>query len=226
MAGSRPPISAEFDSAALRCRLDAGLAAMGADIDAALDDAGRDRLIAFLALLVRWNRAYNLTAVRDPVEMVPRHLLDSLAVVPFLIDGSLLDVGTGAGLPGVPIAIARTDLAVTLLDANAKKLRFVRQAVAELGLANVEVVQARMQEYQPGRAFDMVISRAVSSLEELYRQSRHLLAPRGRMLFMKGALPEEEMAAFAPGRETLHIQCLDIPGLDAERHLLWLDKQG
>jgi len=147
-------------------------------------------------------------------------------VVPFLIEGSLLDVGTGAGLPGLPIAIARPDLAVTLLDANAKKLRFVRQAAAELRLGNVEVVQARMQEYQPGRAFDMVISRAVSSLEELYRQSRHLLAPRGRMLFMKGALPEEEMAAFAPGRETLHIERLDIPGLDAERHLLWLDKQG
>ena len=100
------------------------------------------------------------------------------------------------------------------------------KAVAELGLGNVQAVQARMQEYQPGRAFDMVISRAVSSLEELYRQSRHLLAPRGRMLFMKGALPEEEMAAFAPGSETLHIERLDVPGLDAERHLLWLDKQG
>ncbi|MFZ0469463.1 MAG: 16S rRNA (guanine(527)-N(7))-methyltransferase RsmG, partial [Thiogranum sp.] len=184
------------------------------------------QLADYVGLLAKWSKVYNLTAVRQPQQMVTRHVLDSLAVVPFLIDGSLLDVGTGAGLPGVPIAIARPDLAVTLLDANAKKLRFVRQAVAELGLANVEVVQARMQEYQPGRAFDMVISRAVSSLEELYRQSRHLLAPRGRMLFMKGALPEEELAAFASGREMLHIERLDIPGLDAERHLLWLDKQG
>ena len=189
-------------------------------------DAALAQLADYVGLLAKWSKVYNLTAVRQPQQMVTRHLLDSLAVVPFLIEGSLLDVGTGAGLPGVPIAIARPDLAVTLLDANAKKLRFVRQAVAELRLGNVEVVQARMQEYQPGRAFDMVISRAVSSLEELYRQSRHLLAPRGRMLFMKGALPEEEMAAFAPGRETLHIERLDIPGLDAERHLLWLDKQG
>jgi 16S rRNA (guanine527-N7)-methyltransferase len=192
----------------------------------AVSTAALAQLADYVGLLAKWSKVYNLTAVRQPQRMVTRHLLDSLAVVPFLIEGSLLDVGTGAGLPGVPIAIARPDLAVTLLDANAKKLRFVRQAVAELRLGNVEVVQARMQEYQPGRAFDMVISRAVSSLEELYRQSRHLLAPRGRMLFMKGALPEEEMAAFAPGRETLHIERLDIPGLDAERHLLWLDKQG
>jgi 16S rRNA (guanine527-N7)-methyltransferase len=192
----------------------------------AVSTAALAQLADYVGLLAKWSKVYNLTAVRQPQQMVTRHLLDSLAVVPFLIEGSLLDVGTGAGLPGVPIAIARPDLAVTLLDANAKKLRFVRQAVAELRLGNVEVVQARMQEYQPGRAFDMVISRAVSSLEELYRQSRHLLAPRGRMLFMKGALPEEEMAAFAPGRETLHIERLDIPGLDAERHLLWLDKQG
>jgi 16S rRNA (guanine527-N7)-methyltransferase len=192
----------------------------------AVSTAALAQLTDYVGLLAKWSKVYNLTAVRQPQRMVTRHLLDSLAVVPFLIEGSLLDVGTGAGLPGVPIAIARPDLAVTLLDANAKKLRFVRQAVAELRLGNVEVVQARMQEYQPGRAFDMVISRAVSSLEELYRQSRHLLAPRGRMLFMKGALPEEEMAAFAPGRETLHIERLDVPGLDAERHLLWLDKQG
>jgi len=202
------------------------IAAGCSSLQLALSAAALAQLADYVGLLAKWSRVYNLTAVRQPQQMVTRHVLDSLAVVPFLIEGSLLDVGTGAGLPGVPIAIARPDLAVTLLDANAKKLRFVRQAVAELRLGNVEVVQARMQEYQPGRAFDMVISRAVSGLEELYRQSRHLLAPRGRMLFMKGALPDEEMAAFAPGRETLHIERLDIPGLDAERHLLWLDKQG
>ena len=190
----------------------------GADVVSQLAD--------FVRLLAKWTRVYNLTAVRTPQEMVIRHVLDSLAVVPYLTQGRLLDVGTGAGLPGLPIAIACPGLAVTLLDANAKKLRFVRQAVAELGLGNVEVVQARMQEYQPARAFDMVISRAVSSLDELYRQTRHLLVPGGRMLFMKGAPPLEEMTAFAPGREALHIERLEIPGLDAERHLLWLDKQG
>jgi 16S rRNA (guanine527-N7)-methyltransferase len=213
-------------AAALSEDLQGQIAAGCRSLQLAVSTAALAQLADYVGLLAKWSKVYNLTAVRQPQQMVTRHLLDSLAVVPFLIEGSLLDVGTGAGLPGVPIAIARPDLAVTLLDANAKKLRFVRQAVAELRLGNVEVVQARMQEYQPGRAFDMVISRAVSSLEELYRQSRHLLAPRGRMLFMKGALPEEEMAAFAPGRETLHIERLDVPGLDAERHLLWLDKQG
>ena len=127
---------------------------------------------------------------------------------------------------GTKLAIVRPDLAVTLLDSSAKKLRFVRQAVAELGLGNVEVVQARMQEYQPARAFDMVISRAVSNLDDLYRQSHHLLAAGGRMLFMKGSLPEAEMSAFPPGRETLHAERLRVPGLNAERHLLWLDKRG
>ena len=184
------------------------------------------RLAQYVALLEKWNKVYNLTAVRDPRQMVLRHILDSLSVIPYLSGGSLLDVGSGAGLPGIPLAIARPALAVTLLDSNAKKIRFVRQAVAELGLSNVEAVQARMQEYQPGRAFDMVISRAVSDLDELYRQSQHMLAPGGRMLFMKGALPEAEISAFGPGRETLHSERLQVPGLDAERHLLWLDKQG
>jgi 16S rRNA (guanine527-N7)-methyltransferase len=183
-----------------------------------------EKLAAYVGLLDKWNRVYNLTAVRQPSAMVTRHILDSLAVMPFLLSGRLLDIGTGAGLPGLPLAIARSDLVVTLLDSNSKKLRFVRQAVAELGLGHTDVVQARMQEYQPEHAFDMVISRAVSSLEELYRQSQHLLAPGGRMLFMKGTLPKAEVKAFAPVRETLHIERLRVPGLEAQRHLIWLDK--
>ena len=195
-------------------------------LDPELDDAAVEKFVAFLRLLEKWNRATNLTAVRDPLEMVTRHILDSLAVVPFLTRGSLLDVGTGAGLPGVPIAIASPGLDVTLLDSNAKKLRFVRQAVAELGLDNVQVVQARMQEYQPGRSFDMVISRAVASLDELYRQSIHLMRPGGRMLFMKGAVPEQEIGVLKDGRAGLHIERLNVPGLAAERHLLWLETTG
>lgn len=191
-----------------------------------LDDAAAEKFVDFVRLLVKWNRVTNLTAVRDPLEMVTRHILDSLAVVPFLTRGSLLDVGSGAGLPGVPIAIASPGLDVTLLDSNAKKLRFVRQAVAELGLDNVQVVQARMQEYQPGRSFDMVISRAVASLDELYQQTVHLLRPGGRMLFMKGAVPEQEIGALQDGRAGLHIERLNIPGLAAERHLLWLETTG
>ncbi|HFD79711.1 MAG TPA: 16S rRNA (guanine(527)-N(7))-methyltransferase RsmG [Gammaproteobacteria bacterium] len=190
----------------------------------AADERAPALLAAFLRLLHKWNRVYNLTAVRDPQAMVARHVLDSLAVLPWLTRGTLLDVGTGAGLPGLVLAIARPELEVTLLDSNAKKLRFVRQAAAELGLANTTVVQARMQEYQPGRSFDMVISRAVASMEELYRHSHHLLRPGGRMLFMKGALPQQELEQLAPQAGPLHVETLDIPGLEAERHLLWLEK--
>ena len=152
-------------------------------------DTAVEKLADFIALLEKWNRVYNLTAVRDPRAMVIRHILDSLVVLPFLNRGSLLDVGIGAGLPGLPLAVARPGSRITLLDASAKKLRFVRQAVFELGLDNVEVVQSRMQEYQPARSFDMVISRAVSNLGELYRQTAQLVRPGGRMLFMKGSLP-------------------------------------
>ena len=199
----------------------------GEQLGLSLAPAQLAQLAELILLLGKWNGAYNLTAVRDPAQMVSRHLLDSLAVLPWLRTGSLLDVGTGAGLPGLPLAIARPGQAFTLLDSNAKKIRFVRQAVAELGLQNVTAVHSRMQEYQPGHAFDMVISRAVASLDQLYRQSAQLLAPGGRMLFMKGALPEDEITAFAPGSEVLHSERLLIPGLDdAQRHLLWLDKQG
>ncbi len=191
-----------------------------------LDDAAVEKFVAFVRLLEKWNRVTNLTAVRDPLEMVTRHILDCLAVIPFLTRGSLLDVGTGAGLPGVPVAIASPGLDVILLDANAKKLRFVRQAMAELGLNNVQVVQTRMQEYQPGRSFDMVISRAVASLDELYQQTVHLLRPGGRMLFMKGTVPEQEIDALQDGSAGLHIERLNIPGLAAERHLLWLETTG
>lgn len=195
-------------------------------LDPTLDDSAVERFAALLRLLEKWNRVSNLTAVRDPLEMVNRHILDSLAVLPFLRGHSLLDVGTGAGLPGLPIAIARPGLEVTLLDSNAKKLRFVRQAAAELGLEQVQVVQSRMQEYQPGRSFDMVISRAVASLDDLYRQTAHLLRPGGRMLFMKGVVPEQEIDALQENRSGLHIERLNVPGLVAERHLLWLETRG
>ena len=205
----------------LQEQIDEGCHALNLD----LDDDVLSKLAGFVALLEKWNRVYNLTAVRDPREMVTRHILDSLVVMPFLTRGRLLDVGTGAGLPGLPVAIADPGLSVTLLDASAKKLRFVRQAVADLGLDNVEVVQARMQEYQPAHSFDMVISRAVASLDDLCRQTAHLVRPGGRMLFMKGTVPEQEIDELQASRDTLHIERLHIPGLEAERHLLWLDKQ-
>ncbi len=180
------------------------------------------QLAALVGLLAKWNRVYNLTAVRDPCDMVTRHILDSLAVTPYLRGSSLLDVGTGAGLPGLPLAIVRPDLHITLLDSSDKKLRFIRQVVAELNLERVTVVHSRMQAYQPAQAFDMVISRAVSSLAELYRMTRHLVRDDGRFLFMKGARPNEELENFEQAGQ-LQIERLQVPGLDAERHLLILD---
>ena len=204
----------------LRQQIRAGCTSLRLDVGA--DSV--EQLAAFIGLLGKWNRVYNLTAVRDPHAAVTRHILDSLAVLPFLTHGRLLDVGTGAGLPGLPIAIARPGLSVTLLDVSGKKLRFVRQAVVELGLGNVEVVQMRVQEYQPAHAFDMVISRALASLYEVHRDSARLLRPGGRLLFMKGSLPAEEIRELESGQETLHIERLHIPGLTAQRHLLWMEQ--
>lgn len=239
---------ADLNRAEPRRRLDTGLAAMGTDIDAALDGAGRDRLIAYLALLQRWNRAYNLTAVRDPLDMVPRHLLDSLAVLPWVTRGPVLDAGTGAGLPGIPLAVARPALSFVLLDGNGKKTRFVRQAVLELGLDNVEVVHSRLEAYRPKAKFVTITARAVASLSELFDSCAHLAAADARLLALKGRLPEQEIAALTettvpggavargdmPGSAgrvsiqvsprrpmlacTVHALC--VPQLDGERHLI------
>jgi 16S rRNA (guanine527-N7)-methyltransferase len=197
--------------------------ALGAEgLSVELDGKQIHQLASLVGLLAKWNRVYNLTAVRDPQEMVTRHILDSLAVLPYLRGESLLDVGTGAGLPGLPLAIARPDLSLALLDSSDKKLRFVRQVAAELNLDQVSVVHTRMQAYQPAQPFAMVISRAVSSLSELYRMTHHLVSNDGRFLFMKGVRPDTELDDFEhAGR--IQIQQLKIPGLDAERHLLILD---
>ena len=177
-------------------------------------------LLAYLDLLARWNRAYNLTAVRDPREMVSRHLLDSLAMAPFL-DGvaTLADLGTGPGLPGIPLAIARPGLHVALVEANGKKARFLREAVRTLGLANAEVAESRIEALDRPGAFDAITARALATLPQILAFGGHLLGPGGRLLAMKGARPDEEIAALPPGwrLETLHR--LTVPGLEGERHL-------
>lgn len=205
----------------LRPRLAAGLAAL----DLPLSGAAIDCLLAYLALIQRWNRIDNLTAVRDPVEMVSRHLLDSLAVLPLLSDADspLLDVGSGAGLPAIPWAIARPDWSITLLDAAAKRVRFLRQAIAELDLRNVTAVQARVQDYQPPTPFATLSCRAYASLAEFWSGSRQLCAPGGRLLALKGAFPDAEAAQLkASGGALLESHRLTVPGLAAERHLLVL----
>jgi 16S rRNA (guanine527-N7)-methyltransferase len=180
----------------------------------------RQRLLAYLQLLAKWNKTYNLTAVRDPQQMVVRHLLDSLAVLPWLDGARLVDVGSGAGLPGIPIAIARPDLAVTLLDANAKRTRFLTQAVAELKLGRVEIVQSRVEEYRPSIPYDVVISRAFAALNDFLSGSRHLCAPGGRFLAMKGVAPTAELATLPSGFRLVSVETLRVPALDESRTLV------
>ncbi len=194
-----------------------GLQEMGVDLPA----PALEKLLAFLALLEKWNRSYNLTAVRDPEQMVPRHLLDSLTVLPYLQGPRVLDIGTGAGLPGIPLALARPDLAFTLLDSNAKKTRFATQAMHELGLKNVIIVQERVEKFHPETKFDTLIARAFASIPDMLAASRHLCAAQGRFLVMKGVFPQEELAAVTDGYRA-EVKALHIPGLDAARHLVIL----
>lgn len=202
----------------VRARLESGLSAL----DLELRQAACDRLLAYLALLHKWNRAYNLTAVRDPLHMVAVHLLDSLAVLPHVRGPRVLDVGTGAGLPGIPLAVVRPDWALTLLDSNGKKTRFVTQAAIELGLNNLTVVHSRVEEYVSERGFDTVVSRAFASLGEMLGVTRHLLAPHGRLLAMKGAYPTAELAALPQGVALEAVERLAVPGVKAERHVVLL----
>lgn len=177
-------------------------------------------LLAYLAELEKWNAAYNLTAVRDPREMVSRHLLDSLVVLPFVGEGALLDVGAGAGLPGIPLAIARPEVRVTLLDSNGKKARFLRHVQRTLKLDNVEVAEARAEDWHPPDAYVQVISRAFASLGDFLRLTGHLLAADGRWLAMKGKVSAEELESIPPGMSLEAVHSLAVPGLREARSLV------
>ncbi len=219
MCGANVP---ELDER-LRRRLDAGIDTLLGPQPAhpyRLDAPAREAMIGYLQLLARWNRSFNLTAVRDPLEMVPRHLLDSLAVLPYLREGPVLDAGTGAGLPGIPLAIARPDLAFTLLDGNGKKTRFVRHAVLTLGLENVAVVQDRLEAYRPGQKFATIVARALAATADLARASRHLCADGGTLLAMKGRTADEETAALDDPAAVIAVHPLSVPFLDGERTLI------
>ena len=205
----------------LRAELDAGLRALG------LDAALAPPLLAYLALLDRWNRTYNLTAIRDPRAMVALHLLDSLAMQPFVRDiDRLADLGSGAGLPGIPLAIALPSLRVTLVESNGKKARFLREAVRTLGLGNARVAESRAQALDEPGAFDAITARAMATLADLLAAGAHLLRPGGRLLAMKGALPEAEIAALPAGWRVEAVHPLAVPGLDAERHLVAVCRLG
>jgi 16S rRNA (guanine527-N7)-methyltransferase len=200
------------DRATLHARLYAGARELGL----ALTEEQGERLLDYLELLVRWNAVYNLTAVRDPAEMVTRHLLDSLAIAPLVHGASLVDLGTGPGLPGIPLAILAPERRVTLVDSNGKKTRFLREAVRVLGLANVGVEQARVEETRG--EYDCTTARAFASLGDILTWGGHLLAPDGVCVAMKGVIDEAEMRSIPPGFRVEQIVPLNVPGLGAARH--------
>ena len=209
------------DIHALRPELEAGLAALSLDIALATP------LLDYVALLARWNATYNLTAVRDPREMIGKHLLDSLAMQPFVRElGTLADLGTGPGLPGIPLAIATPSLRVTLVESNGKKARFLREAVRQLKLGNASVVESRIEAFDaPGR-FDAITARALATLPLILELGGHLPGPDGRLLAMKGVLPSDEIAALPAGWRLGAVHPLHVPGLDAERHLVEVLRAG
>ena len=195
-----------------RAALDRGLGELALNLPAGV----REQLMSYLALMSKWNRTYNLTAIREPLAMVSHHLLDSLAVLPHLpmpaAGAALADAGSGAGLPGIPLALARPDWSVTLAEASQKKAAFLRQAVIELSLANVEVHEGRVESWRPAQRFAVVISRAFAELAEFIAACRHLVAPGGVLAAMKGVLPR--------AAKDCEIVELKVPLLEAERHLV------
>jgi len=204
--------------------LEDGLRALGL----ALPPGAKSQLAAFVALLAKWNRTYNLTAIRAPARMLTHHVLDSLAVLTVLAlapGARLLDLGCGAGLPGLPLAVARPDVAVTLLDSSSKKVAFVRQAIGELGLANATAVAARVEAFVPPVPFDVVISRAFADLAAFEAAARRLLAPGGAVVAMKGRLPGPELAALPRGVRVVATPALAVPGVEGERHLVILQPE-
>lgn len=211
-----------LDQAALETSLRQGLAQQGLD-------AGGLPLPAFLeylSLLAHWNRAYNLTAVRDPLAMVSYHLLDSLAVLPYLHGLRCLDIGSGAGLPGLVLALARPDQHWTLLDSNTKKTRFLQQVRLELGIPNIDIVRTRIEAYASEQPFSSVTARAVAGLEQLWSWAQPLLAADGRLLAPKGAADGAEISALESQPVSCYVHVLHVPGVDVQRSLITVQRAG
>ncbi len=180
----------------------------------------QELLLDYLALLGKWNKTYSLTAIQDPGQMVIRHLLDSLSLIPYIKGPRMVDVGCGAGLPGIPLALALPDLEVVLLDSQLKKVRFVTQAIAELKIRNIAVAHARVQDYHPQRMFDTVISRAFASLIDYTGATEHLCRNNGCMLTMKGKYPQKELEVLQASGRNAEVLAVHIPGLEAQRHII------
>jgi len=205
-----------FPFASLEAKLKLGLE----QANIVLPDAACEKLMVYLALLQKWNKVHNLTAVRDAEEMVTLHLLDSLVILPHVNGERLLDVGSGAGLPGIPLAICLPDLKVTVMDSSQKKASFMRQVKAELNIPNLEVMCGRVEQFKPKEKFDIVVSRAFSEISLFIKLTKHLLKDNGQWLAMKGVYPEGELAQI--DAKPSQIVPLSVPGLDAQRHLVFI----
>ena len=199
-------------------KLEQGIVELGLS----LSTESQRKLLGYLALIAKWNRVHNLTAVRTDAEMVSSHLLDCLAVAPYLEASMVLDVGSGAGLPGIPLALMWPQTQVTLLDSNHKKAAFLRQAVIELGLNNAEVICERVETVQSPHLYDLVISRAFSDLPEFLQLAGPQCAELGTVAAMKGVYPHEELAQLPPGFKLKSVVACKVPGLRAQRHLVLL----
>ncbi|PCJ35803.1 MAG: 16S rRNA (guanine(527)-N(7))-methyltransferase RsmG [Cellvibrionales bacterium] len=215
-----PSPSRELSSAQLDGALKDGIATQGLQVD----DQARAAMLQYLGLLQRWNKAYNLTSIKDPAQMLSYHLLDSLSIGPHLQGQSFIDVGTGAGLPGIPLAVTHPDKTFSLLDSNGKKIRFLFQIKTALKLGNVKEMQGRVEEYKPEQRYDGVISRAFASLTDMIEGSEHLLVAGGHFYAMKGRYPDKELSALPKGYKVEQAIELEVPTLDQQRHLIIIKK--
>ncbi|WP_315919491.1 16S rRNA (guanine(527)-N(7))-methyltransferase RsmG [Vibrio fluvialis] len=207
----------------LRVKLDALIA----QTDLKVSEHQREQLVGYVELLNKWNKAYNLTSVRDPMEMMVKHILDSIVVCPLLVGERFIDVGTGPGLPGIPLAIMNPEKSFVLLDSLGKRIRFIKQVLHELKIANVTPVQSRVEDYDGEEGFDGVLSRAFASITDMVEWCHHLpRAHTGVFLALKGLLPQEEIAQLPEWCSVTDIKALNVPELEGERHLVILSRKG
>ncbi|MDG1694156.1 MAG: 16S rRNA (guanine(527)-N(7))-methyltransferase RsmG [Porticoccaceae bacterium] len=203
--------------------LQAGINTLGLDCTSQQEE----KLLKYLELLERWNKAYNLTAIRDPIQMVRLHLLDSLAIHPYIQAGrEIIDVGTGPGLPGIPLAILNPNINFTLLDSNGKKTRFLFQAISDLSLVNAREVNQRVENFQPQKTYDIVLSRAFSAISDMLNQCDHLVSDTGYFLAMKGKKPDSELSQITKAYKVVDLSEVKVPQIDSERHLIKIIKTG